>query len=378
MAEKDKRAKTDKSMTREEALENALRNIEKAHGKGAIMRLGEAKANMNVEVISTGILPLDIALGVGGIPRGRIIEVFGPESSGKTTVTLHMIAEAQKAGGIAAFIDAEHALDPEYARKLGVNIEELLISQPDTGEQALEIVDALVHSAAIDIIVVDSVAALVPKSEIDGDMGTSVVGLQARLMSQAMRKLTGIISKTRTAAVFINQLREKIGVTYGNPEVTTGGRALKFYASVRIDVRRADSIKQGTESLGNRTRAKIVKNKVAPPFKTAEFDIMYGEGVSRLGSIIDMGVELDIVDKSGAWFSYEGTRLGQGKENAKATLEEKPEMIAEIEEKIRTKLLVEGAKPKKKGTGKKAAAVAAAAEDPSDLPEQEPPMGEDE
>ena len=379
MAEKDKRAsKLDKPMTREEALENALQNIEKAHGKGAIMRLGEAKANMNVEVISTGILPLDIALGVGGIPRGRIIEVFGPESSGKTTVTLHMIAEAQKAGGIAAFIDAEHALDPEYARRLGVNIEDLLVSQPDTGEQALEIVDALVHSAAIDIIVVDSVAALVPKSEIEGDMGTSVVGLQARLMSQAMRKLTGIISKTRTAAVFINQLREKIGVTYGNPEVTTGGRALKFYASVRIDVRRADSIKQGTESLGNRTRAKIVKNKVAPPFKTAEFDIMYGEGVSRLGSIIDMGVELDIVDKSGAWFSYEGTRLGQGKENAKATLEEKPEMIAEIEEKIRTKLLVEGAKPKKKGAGKKTAATEAAAQDSSDLPEQDPPMGEDE
>ena len=379
MAEKDKRAsKLDKPMTREEALENALQNIEKAHGKGAIMRLGEAKANMNVEVISTGILPLDIALGVGGIPRGRIIEVFGPESSGKTTVTLHMIAEAQKAGGIAAFIDAEHALDPEYARRLGVNIEDLLVSQPDTGEQALEIVDALVHSAAIDIIVVDSVAALVPKSEIEGDMGTSVVGLQARLMSQAMRKLTGIISKTRTAAVFINQLREKIGVTYGNPEVTTGGRALKFYASVRIDVRRADSIKQGTESLGNRTRAKIVKNKVAPPFKTAEFDIMYGEGVSRLGSIIDMGVELDIVDKSGAWFSYEGTRLGQGKENAKATLEEKPEMIAEIEEKIRTKLLVEGEKPKKKGAGRKTTAVGAAAQDPSDLQEQEPPMGEDE
>ena len=379
MAEKDKRAsKLDKPMTREEALENALQNIEKAHGKGAIMRLGEAKANMNVEVISTGILPLDIALGVGGIPRGRIIEVFGPESSGKTTVTLHMIAEAQKAGGIAAFIDAEHALDPEYARRLGVNIEDLLVSQPDTGEQALEIVDALVHSAAIDIIVVDSVAALVPKSEIDGDMGTSVVGLQARLMSQAMRKLTGIISKTRTAAVFINQLREKIGVTYGNPEVKTGGRALKIYASVRIDVRRADSIKQGTESLGNRTRAKIVKNKVAPPFKTAEFDIMYGEGVSRLGSIIDMGVELDIVDKSGAWFSYEGTRLGQGKENAKATLEEKPEMIAEIEEKIRTKLLVEGEKPKKKGAGRKTTAVGAATQDPSDLQEQEPPMGEDE
>ena len=348
MAEKDKKdSKKDKPMTREEALENALKQIEKAHGKGAIMRLGEAKANMNIEVISTGILPLDIALGVGGIPRGRIIEVYGPESSGKTTVTLHMIAEAQKAGGLAAFIDAEHALDPEYARKLGVNTEDLLISQPDTGEQALEIVDALVRSSAIDIIVVDSVAALVPKSEIDGDMGASVVGLQARLMSQAMRKLTGIISKTRTVAVFINQLREKIGVTYGNPETTTGGRALKFYASVRIDVRRADSIKQGTESLGNRTRAKIVKNKVAPPFKTAEFDIMYGEGVSRLGSIIDMAVDLDIVDKSGAWYAYEGTRLGQGKENAKATLEEKPEMIAEIEEKIRTKILVEGEKPKR-------------------------------
>ena len=371
MAEKDKKdSKKDKPMTREEALENALKQIEKAHGKGAIMRLGEAKANMNIEVISTGILPLDIALGVGGIPRGRIIEVYGPESSGKTTVTLHMIAEAQKAGGLAAFIDAEHALDPEYARKLGVNTEDLLISQPDTGEQALEIVDALVRSSAIDIIVVDSVAALVPKSEIDGDMGASVVGLQARLMSQAMRKLTGIISKTRTVAVFINQLREKIGVTYGNPETTTGGRALKFYASVRIDVRRADSIKQGTESLGNRTRAKIVKNKVAPPFKTAEFDIMYGEGVSRLGSIIDMAVDLDIVDKSGAWYAYEGTRLGQGKENAKATLEEKPEMIAEIEEKIRTKILVEGEKPKKKSSKK---AAAAAEQDAADAPEQDIP-----
>ena len=379
MTEKDKRGgKTDRPMAREEALENALRNIEKAHGKGAIMRLGEAKANMNIEVISTGILPLDIALGVGGIPRGRIIEVFGPESSGKTTVALHMIAEAQKAGGIAAFIDAEHALDPEYARKLGVNIEDLLVSQPDTGEQALEIVDALVHSAAIDIIVVDSVAALVPKSEIDGDMGASAVGLQARLMSQAMRKLTGIISKTRTAAVFINQLREKIGVTYGNPEVTTGGRALKFYASVRIDVRRADSIKQGTESLGNRTRARIVKNKVAPPFKTAEFDIMYGEGVSRLGSIIDMGVELNIVDKSGAWFSYGGTRLGQGKENAKATLEERPEMITEIEEKIRTKLLAEEEKPKKKGTGKKTAPFEETAQDFADMSDRDPAMGADE
>jgi len=370
MAEKDKKDnKRDKPMTREEALENALKQIEKNHGKGAIMRLGEAKANMNIEVISTGILPLDIALGVGGIPRGRIIEVYGPESSGKTTVTLHMIAEAQKAGGLAAFIDAEHALDPEYARKLGVNTEDLLISQPDTGEQALEIVDALVHSGAIDIIVVDSVAALVPKSEIEGDMGSSVVGLQARLMSQAMRKLTGIISKTRTVAVFINQLREKIGVTYGNPETTTGGRALKFYASVRIDVRRADSIKQGTESLGNRTRAKIVKNKVAPPFKTAEFDIIYGEGVSRLGSIIDMAVDLDLINKSGAWYSYEGTRLGQGKENAKATLEEKPELIAEIEEKIRTKLLVEGVTPKKKGGSKKSSANAD--QETTDLPEEE-------
>ena len=367
MAEKDN--KRDKPMTREEALENALKQIEKNHGKGAIMRLGEAKANMNIEVISTGILPLDIALGVGGIPRGRIIEVYGPESSGKTTVTLHMIAEAQKAGGLAAFIDAEHALDPEYARKLGVNTEDLLISQPDTGEQALEIVDALVHSGAIDIIVVDSVAALVPKSEIEGDMGSSVVGLQARLMSQAMRKLTGIISKTRTVAVFINQLREKIGVTYGNPETTTGGRALKFYASVRIDVRRADSIKQGTESLGNRTRAKIVKNKVAPPFKTAEFDIIYGEGVSRLGSIIDMAVDLDLINKSGAWYSYEGTRLGQGKENAKATLEEKPELIAEIEEKIRTKLLVEGVTPKKKGGSKKSSTDAD--QETTDLPEEE-------
>jgi len=367
MAEKD--SKRDKPMTREEALENALKQIEKKHGDGAIMRLGEAKANMNIEVISTGILPLDIALGVGGIPRGRIIEVYGPESSGKTTVTLHMIAEAQKSGGLAAFIDAEHALDPEYARKLGVNTEELLISQPDTGEQALEIVDALVHSGAIDIIVVDSVAALVPKSEIEGEMGSSVVGLQARLMSQAMRKLTGIISKTRTVAVFINQLREKIGVAYGNPETTTGGRALKFYASVRIDVRRADSIKQGTESLGNRTRAKIVKNKVAPPFKTAEFDIIYGEGVSRLGSIIDMGVELDIVNKSGAWYAYEGTRLGQGKENAKATLEEQPELIAEIEEKIRTKILVEGVTPKKKGSSKKSSADTD--QETPDIPEED-------
>ena len=359
------------------ALQAAMSKIEKDFGKGSIMKMGDEQIE-NVEVIPTGSIGLDVALGVGGYPRGRIIEIYGPESSGKTTLAIHAIAEAQKAGGIAAFIDAEHAFDRFYAAKLGVDVANLWISQPDNGEQALEIADQLIRSSAIDILVIDSVAALTPKKEIEGDMGDNNVGLQARLMSQALRKLTSTISKTNTTCIFINQLREKIGVTYGNPEVTTGGRALKFYASVRIDVRRADSIKQGTESLGNRTRAKIVKNKVAPPFKTAEFDIMYGEGVSRLGSIIDMGVELDIVDKSGAWFSYEGTRLGQGKENAKATLEEKPEMIAEIEEKIRTKLLVEGAKPKKKGAGKKTAATEAAAQDPSDLPTQEPPMGEDE
>ena len=324
---------------KKEALASALKQIEKDFGKGSIMRLGDAKANMNVEVISTGILPLDIALGVGGVPRGRIIEVYGPESSGKTTVTLHMIAEAQKAGGIAAFIDAEHALDPVYAQKLGVNIDDLLISQPDTGEQALDIVDALVRSGAIDIIVVDSVAALVPKAEIEGEMGDSHVGLHARLMSQAMRKLTGIISKSQTVAIFINQIREKVGVMFGNPETTTGGRALKFYSSVRLDVRKIDKITQVQDVIGSRTRIKVVKNKVAPPFKMAEFDIMYGEGVSKMSSIIDMGVEMDIVDKSGAWFSYEGTRLGQGKENAKQALKEQPELCAEIEAKIRAKLL---------------------------------------
>ncbi len=324
---------------KKEALDNALKQIEKDFGKGSIMRLGDAKASMNVEVISTGILPLDIALGVGGIPRGRIVEVYGPESSGKTTVTLHMIAEAQKSGGIAAFIDAEHALDPVYAQKLGVDIDELLISQPDTGEQALDIVEALVRSGAIDIIVVDSVAALVPKAEIEGDMGDSHVGLQARLMSQAMRKLTGIISKSRTTAVFINQIREKVGGMFGNPETTTGGRALKFYASVRLDVRKIDTLKQGQDVIGNRTRVKVVKNKVAPPFKQAEFDIMYGEGVSKLSCIVDMGVELDVIDKSGAWFSYNGNRLGQGKENAKNALAEQPEVLAEIESRIRADLM---------------------------------------
>ena len=318
-------------MEKEEALKNALKQIEKDFGKGAIMRLGDAAKDMNVEVIPTGILPLDIALGVGGIPRGRIIEIFGPESSGKTTVTLHMIAEAQKNGGIAAFIDAEHALDPVYAKKLGVDIDNLLISQPDTGEQALDIVEALVRSGAIDIIVVDSVAALVPKAEIEGDMGDAHVGILARLMSQAMRKLTGVISKSRTTAIFINQIREKVGVIYGNPETTTGGRALKFYASVRLDVRKHDQIKQGTNVIGNRTKVKVVKNKVAPPFKVAEFDIMYGEGVSREGSLIDIASDLDILQKSGSWYSYKGNRLGQGKDTVKDILRNQPELFAEIE-----------------------------------------------
>ena len=319
---------------KEESLKNAMKQIEKDYGKGAIMRLGDAAANMNVEVISTGILPLDIALGVGGIPRGRIIEIYGPESSGKTTVTLHMIAEAQRQGGIAAFIDAEHALDPVYAKSLGVDIDNLLISQPDTGEQALEIVEALVRSGAIDIIVVDSVAALVPKAEIEGEMGDAHVGLLARLMSQAMRKLTGIISKSQTTAIFINQIREKVGTMYGNPETTTGGRALKFYSSVRLDVRKFDVVKQGTTILGNRTRVKVVKNKVAPPFKVAEFDIMYGEGVSKESSLIDIAADLEILNKSGSWYSYNGNRLGQGKDTVKEILRNQPELMAEIEAKL--------------------------------------------
>ncbi|MGM9540494.1 recombinase RecA [Anaerovibrio sp.] len=319
---------------KEESLKNAMKQIEKDYGKGAIMRLGDAAANMNVEVISTGILPLDIALGVGGIPRGRIIEIYGPESSGKTTVTLHMIAEAQRQGGVAAFIDAEHALDPVYAKNLGVDIDNLLISQPDTGEQALEIVEALVRSGAIDIIVVDSVAALVPRAEIEGDMGDAHVGLLARLMSQAMRKLTGIISKSQTTAIFINQIREKVGTMYGNPETTTGGRALKFYSSVRLDVRKFDVVKQGTTILGNRTKVKVVKNKVAPPFKVAEFDIMYGEGVSKESSVIDIAADLDILNKSGSWYSYNGNRLGQGKDTVKEILRSQPELMEEIETKL--------------------------------------------
>ena len=360
-------AEKNKPMTREEALEQALKKIEKDFGKGSIMRLGEAKANMNIAVIPTGILPLDIALGVGGLPRGRITELYGPESSGKTTVALHMIAEAQKQGGVAAFIDAEHALDPIYAAKLGVNIDDLLISQPDTGEQALDIVDALVRSSAIDIIVVDSVAALVPKAEIEGEMGESHVGLHARLMSQAMRKLTGIIGKTRTVAIFINQIREKVGVMFGNPEVTTGGRALKFYSSVRIDVRKKDVLKQGDKLIGNHTRVKIVKNKVAPPFRVAEFDIMYGEGVSRVSSLLDMAVEMDIVNKSGAWFSYGAVRLGQGKENAKQTINETPGMADELEEKIRAKIAEEeGAGPLIVGQDNDTAEEAESAAEPTE------------
>lgn len=319
---------------RRAALDNALRQIEKQFGKGSIMKLGES-THMQVETVPSGSLALDIALGIGGLPRGRVIEVYGPESSGKTTVALHAIAEVQRIGGQAAFIDAEHALDPLYASKLGVNIDELLLSQPDTGEQALEIAEALVRSGAVDIIVVDSVAALVPKAEIEGDMGDSHVGLQARLMSQALRKLSGAISKSKTIAIFINQLREKVGVMFGNPETTPGGRALKFYSSVRLDVRRIETLKQGNDMVGNRTRIKVVKNKVAPPFKQAEIDIMYGEGISREGSLIDIGVEMDIVQKSGAWFSYDGERLGQGRENSKQYLKDHKEIASKIEKQIR-------------------------------------------
>jgi len=316
------------------ALENAIANIDKQFGKGAVMKLGD-NVSMNVDVISTGSLGLDLALGVGGLPRGRIIEIYGPESSGKTTVALHVIAEAQKNGGEAAFIDAEHALDPVYAKALGVDIDNLIVSQPDTGEQALEIAEALVRSGAIDVIVIDSVAALVPKAEIDGEMGDSHVGLQARLMSQALRKLSGVINKSKTTAIFINQLREKVGVMYGNPEVTTGGRALKFYASVRLDIRKVEAIKNGTEVVGNRTRAKVVKNKVAPPFKEAEFDIIYGEGISKVGSLIDVAVMYNIINKSGAWFSYGEQRIGQGRENVKVFLKDHPEIMEEIDAKVR-------------------------------------------
>ena len=317
------------------ALDAAISQIEKQYGKGAVMKLGDPAAQMNVETIPTGSLSLDLALGLGGIPKGRIIEIYGPESSGKTTVTLHMIAEVQKRGGIAGFIDAEHALDPVYAKNIGVDIDNLYISQPDCGEQALEITETMVRSGAIDIVVVDSVAALVPKAEIDGDMGDSHVGLQARLMSQALRKLTAVISKSNCTVIFINQLREKVGVMFGNPETTTGGRALKFYSSVRLDVRRIESLKQSGEVVGNRTRVKVVKNKIAPPFKEAEFDIMFGEGISKVGDILDLAAENNIINKSGAWYAYEGNKIGQGRENAKNYLKENPTLCEEVEKKVR-------------------------------------------
>ena len=346
---------------KEKALEIALSQIEKQFGKGAIMKLGDAGAKISVSVIPTGCIELDYALGVGGVPRGRIIEVFGPESSGKTTIALHIIAQSQKMGGTAAFIDAEHALDPVYAENLGVNVDELYVSQPDTGEQALEITEQLVRSGAIDVIVVDSVAALVPKAEIEGDMGDSHVGLQARLMSQALRKLTGAISKSNTVVIFINQLREKVGVMYGNPETTTGGKALKFYASVRLDVRRIDSLKAGTEIVGNRTRVKVVKNKVAPPFKVAEFDMIYGEGISREGSLLDLAVARKIVQKTGAWFSYGDLRIGQGRENARNFLKDNPELAAEIETKLREALDKERQEAAAAAEAKRAARLGAAA-----------------
>lgn len=333
-------------MDREEklkALDAALTQIEKAYGKGSVMKLGDSSANMNIETVPTGSLSLDIALGLGGVPRGRIIEVYGPESSGKTTVALHMVAEVQKRGGIAGFIDAEHALDPVYAKNIGVDIDNLYISQPDNGEQALEITETMVRSGAVDIVIVDSVAALVPKAEIDGEMGDSHVGLQARLMSQALRKLTAIISKSNCVVIFINQLREKVGVMFGNPEVTTGGRALKFYASVRMDVRRIETLKQGGEVVGNRVRVKVVKNKIAPPFKEAEFDIMFGKGISKTGDILDLAVKENIVEKSGAWFAYGGSKIGQGRENAKQYLAEHPAICAEIEAQVRVRYQLPGA-----------------------------------
>jgi len=319
------------------ALDAAITQIEKSYGKGSIMKLGDSGTNMNIETVPTGSISLDIALGLGGVPKGRVIEIYGPESSGKTTVALHMVAEVQKRGGIAGFIDAEHALDPVYAKNIGVDIDNLYISQPDNGEQALEITETMVRSGAVDIVIVDSVAALVPKAEIDGEMGDSHVGLQARLMSQALRKLTGIISKSNCCVIFINQLREKVGVMFGNPETTTGGRALKFYSSVRMDVRRVESIKQGGEVIGNHVRVKVVKNKIAPPFKEAEFDIMFGQGISKEGDILDLAVKDDIVEKSGAWYAYGGAKIGQGRENAKSYLREHPAVCAEVETKVREK-----------------------------------------
>ena len=334
------------------ALDAALVKIEKDYGKGSVMKLGEYQADRTIEVTPTGSISLDIALGVGGVPKGRIIEIYGPESSGKTTVALHMVAEVQKRGGIAGFIDAEHALDPVYAKNIGVDIDNLYISQPDTGEQGLEITETMVRSGAIDIIIVDSVAALVPKAEIDGDMGDSHVGLQARLMSQALRKLTGVVSKFNCTVIFINQLREKVGVMFGNPETTTGGRALKFYSSIRLDVRRTETLKQAGEMIGNRTRIKVVKNKVAPPFKQAEFDIMYGEGISKVGEILDMAVQYDIVHKGGSWFSYGDRRLGQGRDNVKEIIKNEPELAAELEQKIKDKIAEDIEKAKEERVAK--------------------------
>ncbi len=355
------------------ALEHALADLDKQYGKGSVMKLDNNAIQRDIPVISTGCLTLDYALGVGGIPRGRIVEIYGPESSGKTTVALHVVAEAQKAGGICAFVDAEHALDPLYAKKLGVNIEELYVSQPDTGEQALEIAEALVRSGALDVVVIDSVAALVPKAEIDGEMGDSFVGLQARLMSQALRKLTGIINKTGCVAIFINQLREKVGVMYGNPETTPGGRALKFYSSVRLDVRRGEQLKNGSDIIGNRTKVKVVKNKVAPPFRVAEFDILYGEGISTEGTLLDLAVEKDIIHKSGAFFSYEDQRLAQGRDNARKYLKDHPELAAEIDRKVREELFAD-----REAAPEEAAAVAAqAAEEEDDLALLEEDLGDE-
>ncbi|MGI6019085.1 MAG: recombinase RecA [Marvinbryantia sp.] len=337
---------------RMKALDAALSQIEKQFGKGSVMKLGDSGKNMNVETIPTGSLSLDIALGLGGIPKGRIIEIYGPESSGKTTVALHMVAEVQKRGGVAGFIDAEHALDPAYAGKIGVDIDNLYISQPDNGEQALEITETLVRSGAVDIIIVDSVAALVPKAEIDGDMGDSHVGLQARLMSQALRKLTAVISKSNCVVIFINQLREKVGVMFGNPETTTGGRALKFYSSIRLDVRRIETLKQAGEVVGNRTRIKVVKNKIAPPFKEAEFDIMFGQGISREGDILDLAANLGIINKSGAWYAYNETKIGQGRENTKNYLKEHPEILEEVEAKVRSHYNLQGTPSQEDGTEK--------------------------
>ncbi|SDO73990.1 recombinase RecA [Actinacidiphila guanduensis] len=358
---------------REKALDAALAQIERQFGKGAVMRLGD-RPNEPIEVISTGSTALDVALGVGGLPRGRVVEVYGPESSGKTTLTLHAVANAQRAGGTVAFVDAEHALDPDYAKALGVDTDNLILSQPDTGEQALEIVDMLVRSGALDLIVIDSVAALVPRAEIEGEMGDSHVGLQARLMSQALRKITSALNQSKTTAIFINQLREKIGVMFGSPETTTGGRALKFYASVRLDIRRIETLKDGTDAVGNRTRVKVVKNKVAPPFKQAEFDILYGQGISREGGLIDMGVEHGFVRKSGAWYTYEGDQLGQGKENVRNFLKDNPDLADEIEKRIKEKLGV--GVPKTETPAAQPGADAAGAADPAAAAKAEPAKAE--